>query len=137
MFTNNVSNLPYDSEGTVPDGAVGLHVLRDGRRLVVGRRCRQDGSLAGARRSTLHQRHGDTHGDARVPRGAAHRRHPPVRDRQEPSPHHHADLAHGDTCTSTLTTQNRSRHCSLLYYSCSRATRCGKHFSHKNNVSLT
>lgn len=67
---------PYDSEGAIANGAVGLHVSRYGRRLIIGRRRRQDGALRRALRTALHQRHGDTHGDARVPRGAAYSRHP-------------------------------------------------------------
>lgn len=68
--------LPYDTEGAVAYGAVGLHVGGYSRRLVVGRRRRQDGALRRALRTALHQRHGHTHGDARVPRGAAYSRHP-------------------------------------------------------------
>ncbi|GBP60510.1 hypothetical protein EVAR_46718_1 [Eumeta japonica] len=75
---------PYDSEGAVADGAVGLHVLWNGRRLVVGRRRRQDGALCACRRSALHQRHGHAHRDARGPRRAAHRRHPRARPRPSP-----------------------------------------------------
>lgn len=70
------SNLPYNSEGAVAYGAVGLHICGDGRRLVVGRRRRQDGALRRALRSALHQRHRHTHRDARVPRGAGYSRHP-------------------------------------------------------------
>lgn len=77
LFTN--SDSPDNSESAVSDGAVGLHVCGDGRRLVVGRRSCEDGTLGRALRSALHQRHRHTHGDARVPRGAAYSRHPTAR----------------------------------------------------------
>lgn len=84
---------PYDSEGAIADGAVGLHIRGDGRRLVVGRRRRQDGALRRALRTALHQRHGHAHGDARVPRGTTNGRHPtaPRRAVTANSPPSHAN----------------------------------------------
>lgn len=74
-----MSDSPDYSESAVSDGPIRLHVRGDGRRLVVRRRRGQDGPLGRALRSALHQRHGHTHGDARVPRGAAYSRHPTAR----------------------------------------------------------
>lgn len=108
--------LPYNSEGAVADRSVGLHIRRDGRRLVVGRRSRQDGALRRARRS-LHQRHRHTHGDARVPRGAADCRHPTVTAHSSATPHSPTDTQRDQTITRPLPTL--CYHRLLLYYSCS------------------
>lgn len=74
-----VRNLPDNSEGAVADGAVGLDLLLGmsgggGRVLgvVIGRlRGGVHGPLlAGRRRCSLHEAHGDGHGHSRVPTGA-------------------------------------------------------------------
>ncbi|CAG5051385.1 unnamed protein product [Parnassius apollo] len=88
---------PHDTEGTVSDGPVRLYVRRDGRRLIIGRRRRQDGALRRALRTALHQRHGHTHGDARVPRGAAYSRHPTAPRRAVTAGSSHAPLHDPDT----------------------------------------
>lgn len=94
---NKFLNSPYDTEGAVANGPVGLNVRRDGRRLVVGRRRRQDGALRRALRTALHQRHGHTHGDARVPRWAAYSRHPTAPRRAVTADSSHAALHDPDT----------------------------------------
>lgn len=114
---------PDNTEGAIADGAVRLHVRGDGRRLVIGRRCRQDGALRRALRTALHQRHRHTHGDARVPRGAAYSRHPTARRRlvtADSTASHRAPAASTPRATiTTLPTDTRQYHRLLLYYSCS------------------
>lgn len=91
-YRGRQDDSPYNPEGAVADGAIGLDVCGYGRRLVVGRRRRQDGALRRALRTALHQRHRHTHRDARVPRGAAYSRHPtaPRPDVTADSPPSHA-----------------------------------------------
>ncbi|CAH4037192.1 unnamed protein product [Pieris brassicae] len=117
-----MSYSPYYSECAISYGPIGLHIGRNGRCLIVGRRCRQDGALGRTLGTALHQRHGDTHGDARVPRGAAYCRHPttPRLVVTADSSTLHVNL-NSNTAPITKLFPVDTRRCYrlLLYYSCS------------------
>lgn len=68
-------NLPDNTKSSISDRSVGLNVLRHSRRLIVRSSGGQYGTLRCSGRSSLDQRHRDTHGDPRLPCGATNGRH--------------------------------------------------------------